>query len=69
MFIAAIRPSTFLQALSSPYIMKYCSKSFRRSELPLLSQCHPDDSTVENWKATVLHYCLTILGLGRVLSL
>jgi hypothetical protein len=63
MFIAAIRPSTFLQAPSSPYVMKNCSKSFQWSEMLLLSQCHPDDSTVEVWKATVLHYCFTIRGL------
>jgi hypothetical protein len=28
MFIAAVRPLTFLQALSSPCLMKSCSKSF-----------------------------------------
>jgi len=63
MFIAAIRPSAFLQAPSSPYVMKNCSKSLQWSEMLLLPQCHPGDSTVEVGKATVLHYYLTILGL------
>jgi hypothetical protein len=63
MFLVVIRPSAFLQALSSSCVMKIVQNLFGRSEMLSLSQCHPQDSTVEVLNITVPLYSLTMLGL------
>jgi hypothetical protein len=61
-FIVVISPSTFLQA---QFILCYedCQNLFGGSEMLSLSQCHPQDSTVEALNTTVQLYSLTVLGL------
>jgi hypothetical protein len=63
MFIAVIRPSMFLQALSLPCVMDNCSRSFLTVVKCCHFQCHPEDFTVEVLKTTVLLYLSTLLGL------
>ena len=63
MFTFVIRPSAFLQALSSPCVMKIVRNLFGGSEMLSLSECHPQDSTVEVLNKTVPLYSLTVLGL------
>jgi len=63
MFIVVIRPSAFLQALSSSCVMKIVQNLFGGSEMLSLSQFHPQDSTVEVLNTTVLLYSFIMLGL------
>jgi hypothetical protein len=56
MFIAVIRSSMFLQALSSPCVVKNCSESFGGSEMLPLSQGRLEDFTAEVLKTTILLY-------------
>jgi len=63
MFIVVIRPSAFLQALSSCCVMKIVQNLFGGSEMLSLSQYHPQDSNVEVLNTTVPLYSLTVLGL------
>jgi hypothetical protein len=46
MFTVVIRPFAFLQALTSPCVMKIVQNLFGGNEMLSLSQCHPQDSTV-----------------------
>jgi hypothetical protein len=55
MFIASTRPLMFLQALSSPCLMKSCSKSFWQEQNAVTF------SAVQ--KTTVLLYSSAVLGL------
>jgi len=63
MLIVVIRPSAFLQALSSSCVMKIVQNIFGGSEMLSLSQCHPQYSIVEVLNTTVPLYSLTMLGL------
>jgi len=50
MFIVAIRPSTFLQALSSRCVVNNCPKSFWCERNSFTFTCHPEDSTIVDFK-------------------
>jgi hypothetical protein len=63
MFIAAIRPSMFLQAWVHLVLWRTAQNHFGGSEMLSLSQCRPEDFTVEVLKTTVLLYSSTVLGL------
>ena len=65
MFIVAIRSSTFLQALTSPFVLKKCWTSFWRERNAFTFTCHPEDCTVVDLKRSEISICVILCDWGE----